>query len=82
MRNAAAAAVADFSKLPALEKAVDNELLKLFTPYKYDMMRLEATLAYLLAAEREASAVRLVMAAKANGFAPEAVRERLRDLYG
>ena len=37
---------------------------------------------YLLAVEREAGAVRLVMAGKQNGFDMEAIRERLRDLYG
>ena len=37
---------------------------------------------YLLAVEREASAVRLVMAGKQNGFDMDAIRERLRDLYG
>ncbi len=29
-----------------------------------------------------AAAVRLILAGKANGFSPEAIRERLRDLYG
>ncbi len=82
VQDAAYRAVADFARLPGLEKAMDNELLKLFLPYKYDNMNLEFILSYLLATEREAAAVRLVMAGKANGFAMEAIRERLRDLYG
>ena len=32
--------------------------------------------------EREAAAVRLILAGKTAGFAPERIRERLRDLYG
>ena len=75
-------AVNDFSRLPGLEKAMDNALLQMFTCFKYDNMNLEFILSYLLATEREAAAVRLVMAGKANGFAMEAIRERLRDLYG
>ncbi len=82
VQDAAYRAVNDTAHLPGLEKAMDNELLKLFLPCKYDNMRLEFILSYLLATEREAAAVRLVMAGKANGFAMEAVRERLRDLYG
>ena len=82
VQDAAYRAVNDSAHLPGLEKAMDNVLLKLFLPYKYDNMHLEFMLSYLLATEREAAAVRLVMAGKANGFAMEAIRERLRDLYG
>lgn len=82
VQDAAYRAVNDSAHLPGLEKAMDNALLKLFLPYKYDNMHLEFMLSYLLATEREAAAVRLVMAGKANGFAMEAIRERLRDLYG
>lgn len=82
VQDAAYRAVNDPAHLPGLEKAMDNELLKLFLPYKYNNMNLEFILSYLLATEREAAAVRLVMAGKANGFAMEAIRERLRDLYG
>ena len=46
------------------------------------MLRLSPLVGYLLAEEREAGAVRLVMAGKQNGFDMEAIRERLRDLYG
>lgn len=37
---------------------------------------------FLLMREREAAAVRLIMAGKTAGFAAERVQERLRDLYG
>lgn len=79
--EAARNAAADAAKLPALEKAMDNALIALFAPFKYDSMRIETLLGYLLGAEREAAAVRLIMAGKAGGFSNDAVRERLRDLY-
>ena len=72
----------DFAHLPGLEKAMDNALLAIFTKDRFNVMRLETVVGYLLAVEREAGAVRLVMAGKQNGFDMEAIRERLRDLYG
>lgn len=82
VEDAARLAVRDFNHLPGLEKAMDNALLAMFTQYKHDLMRFETIVGYLLAVEREASAVRLVMAGKQNGFDMDAIRERLRDLYG
>ena len=52
------------------------------TPHDPTSFALLLYLGYLLAVEREASAVRLVMAGKQNGFDMDAIRERLRDLYG
>ena len=82
VEDAARLAVRDFHHLPGLEKAMDNALLAQFAQYRHDLMRFETIVGYLLAVEREASAVRLVMAGKQNGFDMEAIRERLRDLYG
>ena len=79
---AAHAAVLDGKKLPALEKAMDDYLLSLFKPYRIVSLSLEPIIGYLLAAEREAAAVRLILAGKANGFPQEAIRERMRELYG
>lgn len=79
---AAQAAVMDFKKLPALEKFMDDYLLSLFTPYRIASFSLEPVIGYLLAIEREAAAVRLILAGKANGFPQEAIRERMRELYG
>ncbi len=76
------AAVQSNRSLPALEKAMDDYLLSLFLPYRLEPLSLEPLIGYLLACERESAAVRLIMAGKANGFAPEAIRERMRDLYG
>ena len=80
--SAAQAAVMDSRKLPALEKAMDDALLSLFIPYRMAALSLEPVIGYLLAAEREAAAVRLILAGKANGFSQEAIRERMRELYG
>lgn len=79
---ASAQAVQDAGRLPALEKAMDDALLAPFSALRRDALRVEPVVAHILAAEREAAAVRLILAGKANGFAPEAIRERLRDLYG
>lgn len=81
VKEAASQAVKDFKRLPSLERAADNALLALFDSYHFDCMRLETVVCYLLAVEREASAVRLVMAGKQSGFAMDAIQERLRDLY-
>ncbi len=82
VRAATAVAVQDAAKLPALEKAMDDALLARFSALKRDCLRIEPVAGHILGAEREAAAVRLILAGKANGFAPEAIRERLRDLYG
>ncbi len=80
--SAAQAAVLESAKLPALEKAMDDYLLSLFKPYRIASFSLEPIIGYLLAVEREAAAVRLILAGKANGFPQEAIRERMRELYG
>lgn len=68
--------------LPGLERAMDDALLALFSPLRYAPLSIEPVIGYLLAREREAAAVRLILSAKANGFPAEAVHERLRALYG
>jgi len=80
--SATQAAVQDSKKLPALEKEMDDYLLSLFTPYRMAPLSLEPIIGYLLAVEREAAAVRLIMAGKIGGFPQEAIRERMRELYG
>ncbi len=82
VRAAALAACQDANRLPALEKAADDALLRMFSVHRRECLSMEPIPGHLLAAEREAAAVRLILAGKANGFAPEAIRERLRDLYG
>jgi len=79
--EAAQAALRYSGMLPNLEREMDDYLLSLFTPYRMTST-LEAVVGYLLAQEREAAAIRLVLAGKLNGFSAEAIRERLRKLYG
>jgi V/A-type H+-transporting ATPase subunit C len=54
----------------------------LFRPLRNEPFAVEVLIGWLLAHEREAGAVRLIMAGKLNGFSQEAIRERLRDAYG
>lgn len=78
---AAIAAHLDENRLPQFERAADDALLNLFTPYKRSLGDNERLIGYLLRRDREAAAVRLIMAGKENHFPPEAIRERLRELY-
>lgn len=77
----AAQAAASEGRLAGLEKAADDYLLSLFAAKRADPLSLEPVIAYLLLREREAAAVRLILAGKANGFSQEAVSERLCELY-
>ena len=42
---------------------------------------IEPVLSYLVAKENEAQAIRIVMASKIAGIAPEKITERLRETY-
>ena len=79
---AAIAAFMDKNKLAAFEKEIDNYLLDFFTPYRRTIGDNERLIGYLLMRSREAAAVRLILAGKENNFPIEAIRERLRELYG
>ena len=80
--QAALAATADAAKLPFLEKTVDDYLFGIMNAHRYDAASLEMLIAFLLQKQREATDVRLVMAGKLNGFSPEEVGERMRELNG
>lgn len=80
--QAALAASLDTTKLPYLEKVADDYLYGLFKGYRYEAESLEILIAFLLQKQREATDVRLITAGKLNGFAPEAVAERVRELHG
>ncbi len=82
MKQAALTAALDAKKLPYFEKVADDYLYELFRPYRYAAEAVEVLLAYLLQQQREAADVRLILTAKINGFAPEAVQERVRELNG
>ncbi len=70
------------NKLAVYERDADNYLMGLFTPYRRSIDQEERLIGYLMMREREAAAVRLILAGKENGFAEETIRERLRALYG
>ena len=82
VRQAAQTAALDPKKLPYFEKVADDYLYGLFNPYRYEAAAIEVLLAFLLQKQREAADVRLILTGKINGFAPEAVRERVRELNG
>ncbi|MGN0785593.1 MAG: V-type ATPase subunit, partial [Candidatus Aphodomorpha sp.] len=66
----------------ALEKQRDNYLLTLIRSHKYDMFSIYPILGYLLARDREAKAVRLIVTVKRNGLDDSVIQERLCELYG
>jgi len=82
VRQAAQAAALDSAKLPYFEKVADDYLYGLFAPYRYETAGIEVLIAYLLQKQREAADVRLILTGKINGFPPEAVQERVRELNG
>lgn len=75
-------ALQDQKAVPALEKAADDYLLGLFKPYRIEPFAVEVLIGWLLAHERETTAVRLILSGKRNSFPTEAIRERLREAYG
>ncbi|MDD4080543.1 MAG: V-type ATPase subunit [Eubacteriales bacterium] len=81
MQAALTRALADRRALPALERAADDYLLALFRPYRNEPFAIEVLPGHLLALEREAAAVRLILAGKRSQFEPELIRERLREAY-
>lgn len=78
---ALAHALADRKALPALERAADDYLLGLFRHYRNEPFAIEVLPGHLLALEREAAAVRLILAGKRSRFDPSLIRERLREAY-
>ncbi len=79
VEEAARKASVDFQHLPALEKAMDDYLLAQFSSGANTVG--ESMLpSYLLRVQREAAAVRLILAGKKNGFSADKLRERLRDV--
>lgn len=75
-------AIHDAKAIPALEKAVDDSLIALYRDSRNEPFSVDVLIGWLLAHEREAGAVRLIMAGKMNGFPQELIRERLREAYG
>jgi V/A-type H+-transporting ATPase subunit C len=67
--------------LAAVEKRLDDYVLSLIRPGRYDVLGVLPIVGFLLAREREAAAVRLIAAAKAVGAPEEQLAARLRETY-
>ena len=78
-----AEAFADYQKngsLYMMEKSRDDHLLALLQSSRSDMFGIGPLMAYYIAKQREAAAVRMVMTAKQGGIEPEVVTQRLKEL--
>ena len=65
-----------------VEKARDNYLMSLIAAHKHDAMSLFPVVGYIIAKEREAQNVRLILTVKRNGLSDSVIAERLVKLYG
>ena len=68
--------------MTALEKQCDNAVLRLAAKARRTPFGVETALGYLIAAEAELIAVRTIMTGRRAGLSADAIRERLRDIYG
>ena len=67
--------------MTAFEKACDNAVNSYLQGAKLVSYGPEAVAAYVAAVEGEIQAVRMILTGRLAGVKPEAIRERLRDLY-
>lgn len=84
-RDALAAGIADMQRtgsIGALERARENHLLSLVRPYRHDIDSVRRLVGYLLARDREARAIRMIVTVKRNGLDDAVMQERLCELYG
>lgn len=65
-----------------VEKARDNYLMSLVAARRHDAMSLYPVVGYIIAKEREAQNVRLILTVKRNGLNESVIAERLVKLYG
>ena len=80
--QAALAAQMAKDKLPNFERTMDDYLMGLYLPFKRVIDKNERLIGYLLKCQREAAAIKLIIAGKLGGFPKEIIQERLRELYG
>lgn len=67
--------------LANVEKEADNSLLKIFKKVKFQSLHIDALMLYALTTQRQAAALRLVMAAKQSGASVEDIKERMRNIH-
>ncbi|MDX9916717.1 MAG: V-type ATP synthase subunit C [Gudongella sp.] len=68
-------------RLSSFEKHMDNYLMRLNKSSKSVTFGPEPLFSYLVAKEMEIKILRIIMVSKQNNIPPDAIRERLRDLY-
>ena len=68
--------------IASLEHERDDYLLSLVKSHKHESMSVYPVLGYLLAKDREARAIRLIVTVKRNGLDDAVIQERLCELYG
>lgn len=68
-------------RLSDLEKHMDNYLLEINKSSKFVTFGPEPIFSYIVAKETEIKTLRIIMVSKLNKLSPDAIRERLRDLY-
>jgi len=71
----------DTGRLYMFEKQRDDYLMDVVKKARHDMFGVAPFVGYLLAKEREAAGVRMVMTAKLNRIGNDVLFERLRELY-
>jgi V/A-type H+-transporting ATPase subunit C len=69
------------NRLTDFEKYMDDYLMNLNKSSKYITFGPEPIFSYVVAKETEIKNLRIIMVSKTNGISPEAIRERVRDLY-
>lgn len=65
-----------------VEKARDNYLTALISNHRHDVLTLFPVVGYIMAKEREAQNIRLILTVKRNGLSDAVITERLVKLYG
>ncbi len=69
------------SSLSQLETAADNILIAIFKGVPYQPLHINNLILYSIVSQRQAAALRLIMAAKSGGASNDDIRERMRDIY-
>lgn len=74
-------AIKNKGSLSLFEKLCDNYMVNVLKESRFVPFGIEPVLSYLLAKENEVQSIRIVMASKIAGVAPEKITERLRETY-
>lgn len=65
----------------SIEKYGDNFIIAYIKDAKYVSFGPQPIIAFIIASENEIKMLRIILASKRNDVSPEAIRERLRDVY-